>query len=112
MSRAAKRRILFILDRNYEILDKLIRAGMDSAWLSDLAAMGFNPGYSTYCRKTGRREYYHCFDISYVMTPNRIYCITKIQNLSLTLPPVHEDLPCESDEQAGLNFTMGEYECK
>ena len=89
MSRAAKRRILAILDKNYDILDQLVRAGIDAAWISDLAALGFNPGYSTFYRKTGRREYYHCFDISYVMTPNRIYCITKIQNLSLTLPPVH-----------------------
>ena len=112
MSRAAKRKILAILEKNYEILDQLVRGGVDAAWISDVVSLGFNPGYSTFYRKTGRREYYHCFDISYVMTPNRIYCITKIQNLSLTLPPVHEDPPCESDEQAGLNVTMGEYECK
>lgn len=98
MSRSAKRKILKILDRNYEILDKLLKAGKDSAWISDVAAAGFNPGYSTYYRKTGRREYYHCFDISYVMTPNRIYCMTKIQNLSLTLPPVREEPADRSEE--------------
>ena len=91
MGKRAKRRILAVLDKNYEILDALVRSDMESAWLSDLMAMGFNPGYSTFYRKTGRRDYFHCFDISYVMTPNRLYSISKIQNLSLTLPAIHKE---------------------
>lgn len=89
-SRSAKRKILSALERNYNVLDKLLMDGSDAIWISDAVALGFNPGYSTSFRKTGRKEYYHCFDISYVMTPNRLSSISKIQNLSLTLPAVHD----------------------
>ena len=64
--------------------------GVDAIWISDAVALGFNPGYSTSFRKTGRKEHYNCFDISYVMTANRLSSISKIQNLSLTLPAVHD----------------------
>lgn len=98
MSRSAKRKILTILDKNYSILDLLLRNEVKALWLSDAVAMGFNPGYNTSHIKTGRRELYHCFDISYVMTPNRLSSISKIQNLSLTLPAVHVDEPEEKDK--------------
>ena len=89
MSKNAKRKVLALLDRNYCILDQLVREGIDAVWLSDAVALGFSPGYSTSHRKMGSRNHYHCFDISYIMTPNRLSSISKIQNLSLTLPPVH-----------------------
>lgn len=91
MSKGAKRRIMAMLEKNYGILDILVREGVEAVWISDIMALGFHPGYSTFHRKTGRREYHHCFDISYVMTPNRLHSISKIQNLSLTLPAVHSD---------------------
>ena len=80
-----------VLEKNYTILDYLVKEGVDAVWISDIIAMGFNPTYATSHRKAGRREHYYCFDISYVMTPNRLSSISKIQNLSLTLPPVHDD---------------------
>ena len=91
MSKNTKRKILAVLDKNYSILDLLLRNEVKALWLSDAVAMGFTPGYNTSHRKTGRRELYYCFDISYVMTPNRLSSISKIQNLSLTLPAVHAD---------------------
>ena len=91
MSRTTKRKILSVLEKNYNVLDLLVRDGVDAMWLPEAVALGFNPGYSTSYRKAGKRGYYHCFDISYVMTPNRLSSISKIQNLSLTLPPVCDD---------------------
>ena len=91
MSKNTKRKVLALLEKNYSILDHLIREGVTALWISDAVAMGFSPGYTTSHRKTGRRELYYCFDISYVMTPNRLSSISKIQNLSLTLPAIHVD---------------------
>ena len=91
MSKNTKRKVLALLEKNYSILDHLIREGVTALWISDAVAMGFSPGYTTSHRKTGRRELYYCFDISYVMTPNRLSSISKIQNLSLTLPVIHVD---------------------
>ena len=112
MSRTAKKKVMSILERNYDILDMLVREDVKAVWLSDLIEQGFNPGYSTFYRKTGRKDRYHCFDISYFMTPNRVSCITKIQNLSLTLPPVHDecpsgcsDGPADVDDDSGMTET-------
>lgn len=111
MSKAAKKKVMAILERNYDVLDMLVREGVKAVWLSDLIEQGFNPGYSTFYRKTGRKDRYHCFDISYFMTPNRVSCITKIQNLSLTLPPVHNEYrPDDSDGPADSNNENGQTE--
>lgn len=91
MSKNAKRKVLTLLERNYNVLDQLVREGVEAIWISDAVALGFSPGYSTSYRKKGRREHYHCFDISYDMTPNRISSISKIQNLSLTLQTVYDN---------------------
>ena len=100
MSKAAKKKVMSILERNYDILDMLVRQEVKAVWLSELIEQGFNPGYSTFYRKTGRKDRYHCFDISYFMTPNRVSCITKIQNLSLTLPPVHHESQSDDNEES------------
>lgn len=86
-----KRKVMSVLEKNYNILDQFVKEGVDAVWIPEAVALGFNPGYSTSYRKAGKREHYHCFDIRYVMTPNRLSSISKIQNLSLTLPAVHED---------------------
>ena len=98
MSKNTKRKVLAVLDKNYGILDLLLRNEVKALWLADAVAMGFSPGYTTSHRKAGKRELYYCFDISYVMTPNRLSSISKIQNLSLTLPPVHVDEQDEEDK--------------
>lgn len=98
MTKNTKRKIISVLEKNYSILDNLHREGIRALWLSDAVAMGFSPGYATSHRKVGKKESYYCFDISYVMTPNRLSSISKIQNLSLTLPAVHVDEPDEEDK--------------
>lgn len=91
MSKNMKRKVMSALDKNYSVLDRLFRLGVDAVWLPDAEAMGFTPGYFTSCRKIGKKDRFFCFDISYAMTPNRISSISKIQNLSLPLQNVHDD---------------------
>ena len=83
--RAFRRKVLRQLDRNYSILDSLLNAGMTSADIMDLIAMGFAPGFVTSCKRMRSRMEYTCFDIKYVMTPSRISSMTKIQNVSVPL---------------------------
>jgi len=84
-SRGYRRRILSILSRNYEILDELLCAGVDSIELTDILLKGFVPGIVTSYHKVRRREEYSCFDIKYIMTATRVCCISKIQNVSVHL---------------------------
>ena len=84
-SRSLKRRVTAMLERNYEVLDELVRSGIESVRLSDVILMGFNPSYATSFRKLRSHQEYLCFDIRYIMTPSRLCSISKIQNLSLNL---------------------------
>ncbi len=84
-ARHYRRMVAAILDRNYEILEELIRSGTDALWVSDAIALGYNPAYITSYRKHGRRMMCHCYDISYITTDNRITSLSKIQNLSVPL---------------------------
>jgi predicted RNA-binding Zn-ribbon protein involved in translation (DUF1610 family) len=78
--RAFRRRVLGVLDRNYSVLEGLMRAGVESVDLMDVMSMGFSPLFCTSCSKSGRHDEYGCFDIKYIMTRTRIYSISKIQN--------------------------------
>lgn len=84
-SRAFKRKILSQLDRNYGILDSLLYAGVDAVEITDLLAMGFVPDIVTSIRRLRNRWECGCFDIKYIMTPARLYSMSKIENLSLSL---------------------------
>ena len=79
-SRVFKRRVMKILYRNYEVLDNLMRADVDSVDLMSLVSMGFVPSLMTSYRKTGKHDECSCFDIRYIMTGTRIYSISKIEN--------------------------------
>ena len=79
-SRVFKRRTLSSLSRNYSILDHLIKSNVDSVDLMSLTSLGFIPYLMTSYRKFGKHDECGCFDIRYIMTPTRIYSISKIQN--------------------------------
>ncbi len=83
--RVLKNKILGSINKNYEILDDLVRRGVDSIGLAEMMAIGFAPGIMTSYRKTGKHDEYTCYDIRYIMTKTRIYSISKIQNLYLPL---------------------------
>jgi hypothetical protein len=79
--------VLALLDRNYELLDEVLKAGRDAADFTYLMTLGFNPDAVTFCHHSRRHEIYGCFDITYKMSETRIYSISKIQNVSLPLHP-------------------------
>lgn len=83
--RSYRSRVNAVLNRNYEILDELLRSGADMADLSDLMAMGFVPGMVTSYRRSGKHDEFNCYDIRYIMTRTRLFSIRKIQNLSVNL---------------------------
>lgn len=85
VSRTFKRKILCQLDRNYGILDSLLYEGTDAMEITDLLALGFVPDMVTSIRRLRNHWVCGCFDIKYIMTPTRLYSISKIQNLSLSL---------------------------
>ncbi len=83
--RAFRNKVLKAMDRNYEILDELLRNGEDSAGLIELMSMGFIPGLVTSYSRSGSHNVFTCYDIKYIMTPTRIFSVMKIQNLSVHL---------------------------
>ena len=88
-SRNIRRKIQRMLNRNYEILDSLLKADVTASDMMELMSMGFTPGLYTSCRKHVCRQHSHneyvCFDIKYRMTMNRVSCISKLQNVSVPL---------------------------
>ena len=83
--RLYRRKVLSTLTKNYQLLESLIESGIDSIELTDIMSMGFSPHMVTSCYKMRRFEEYGCFDIKYKLAGTRIYSISKIQNVSLTL---------------------------
>ena len=83
--RFVKRKTISMLEKNYEILEEYVKAGVDSVLLSEVLILGFNPAYLTSLIRSKHHDIYACFDITYVMTPSRLCTISKIQNLSLNL---------------------------
>ncbi len=79
--RVFRKKILKMIDRNYELLDRLVRKGEDSIDLAEFMAFGFVPGAVTSHRKSGKHDLYACYDIKYIMTPTRLYSIEKIRKL-------------------------------
>lgn len=84
-SRAYKRKVMTMLANNYHILEELLLSGIQSIELTDLVTLGFSPYIMTSCNKVRRHEEFGCFDIKYKMSGTRVYSISKIQNVSLTL---------------------------
>ena len=83
--RAYKRRVRKAIAGNYDILDRLHRAGIKSMDLFELVNLGFVLDAVTSHRKVRHHDEYACFDIKYIMTPTRISGITKISlNLRVT----------------------------
>jgi Na+-transporting NADH:ubiquinone oxidoreductase subunit NqrB len=89
-ARSFKSKVLALINRNYEILDALVKDGVDSVELMDLMTMGFVPGMMTSYRRSGKHDVFTCYDIKYIMTSTRVYSIMKIHNLSVNLQVVTE----------------------
>lgn len=66
------RRVMRILEKNREVLAKLLRLEVSSVDLPTLLYMGFNLSYFTSLKKVRHRWVYTCLDIGYELTPTRI----------------------------------------
>lgn len=74
----SQRTVVGKLEKNYEILDKIITLGLKGMDRITLNYMGFDPAYSTSYCKIGRRHVYTCFDIRYELTPSRVKNVSLI----------------------------------
>jgi hypothetical protein len=84
-SRSFRNKVIAIINRNYEVLDALLKGGVDSADLVDLMAMGFVPGAVTSYKRSGKHDVFTCYDIKYIMTSTKVCSVMKINNLSVNL---------------------------
>lgn len=79
------KKVLRILFRNREVLDKLIRMDIHSMDRTTLLHLGYNPNYFTSLQKLRHRWVYTCLDIRYELTP------TRIRNLSFLWEDAEEE---------------------
>ena len=72
------------LDKNHEILERLLDAGLHEASSEELFALGYDTRYATSYRKVRRSIEIWCFDIRYNYTETRIFDIQKTNAPALT----------------------------
>lgn len=84
-ARGYQTRVLNILERNHDILSKLLRLNINSLDKGELIRMGFDFNYLTSCRRVRRRTECCCFEIRYFDTESRIDHIERIPNVLETL---------------------------
>lgn len=97
-SKAMRVKVMNVLGRNYEILDRLVKTGVTKIPVVELKQLGFNPDYVTSYSKVRRHDVFSCFDISFTLMASmatrimRIYSsvekLSEPQNISLHLQDV------------------------
>lgn len=76
-SKAVKMRVMKILEKNYLILDRLLKSGVTSISLTELKDYGFNMDYFTSYSKTKRHDEFSCFDIKFVVMSSSVTSICR-----------------------------------
>ncbi len=71
-------RVSRALEKNHEVLDRLLEMSVVSIGLEELAKLGFDPSYMTACRKEGPHIEYRCYDIRYYKSDRRIYSLERV----------------------------------
>ena len=67
------KRVLRVLNRNRDVLDRLLKLGLHSVDRPTLIHLGFNMNFFTSLHREGRHRWlYTCLDIKYELTPTRI----------------------------------------
>lgn len=94
-SKGVRARVLSALEKNYGILEKMVKLGIDSISVMELRNLGFNFNYVTSYQKVRRHDEFGCFDISFTVISGRVISIyrpeyvgrkwMKSQNVSLNL---------------------------
>ena len=78
-SRSVRLHVLGALDKNYSVLEKLLRLDIRSISLGDLAQMGYNKEFVTSYHKVGGHDEYRIFDIKYCCSSSRVFRIERVQ---------------------------------
>ncbi|MCD8207292.1 MAG: hypothetical protein LUD72_05080 [Bacteroidales bacterium] len=86
-SKRAKLKILSSLERNYSILDKLLKINVTSMSVLELQHLGFNFDCVTSVQRIRRHNVFLCFDISFTVIADRVTSITRL-SLNLSSVPV------------------------
>ena len=79
-------RVSRALEKNHEILDKLLEMSVVSITLEELERLGFNPLYTTACQKAGPHTEFRCYDIRYFKSDRRIFSLERIIRLKKEEP--------------------------
>ena len=96
-SRGIKVKVLSALEKNHNILERVLKLGLDSISVAELRCLGFNFDYVTSYHKVRRHDEFGCFDISFTVVSDRVISITrpefsrnrdKSRNVSLNLQDV------------------------
>lgn len=80
-TRYAKTRILNTLEKNYSILERILKQDHVDLSISELKYMGFNFDYLTSYQKTRRHDEYGCFDIHFTVMSSKIISIGRVKPL-------------------------------
>lgn len=75
--RAARRRTIAKIERNYELLKSLISCGRQTLNLTQAKLMGLNLGYMTTCTSLRGKLLCSCYDITYELRSDRICKLSK-----------------------------------
>lgn len=79
--RAEKYRVHSALERNHEVLDKLIKMGLTSMDLPSLERMGYNPMYMTSTSRSRSYDECWCYDIRFRISGRKVYAIERMKGL-------------------------------
>ena len=86
-SRALVRvRTMSALEKNYNLLDGLIRLGVGEAEVAELEVMGFKPACATHFVERGKLREYWCFDIRYYISGGRLHNLRRPLELIHNMP--------------------------
>lgn len=80
-SKASKRfrvKVLKNLERNYLILNRLVKSGVAGLPLVELEQMGFKLNYVTSYSKVRRHDEYTCYDIKFTIISSEVSGISRI----------------------------------
>lgn len=76
--RSVQLRVLGALEKNYEILSRLLSAEITSVSIGDLSQTGFNKEIMTSYHKVGSHDEFRCYDIKYYCSATRIFNIERV----------------------------------
>lgn len=88
MAKRIRLKTINILDKNYSILNNMVRNGVTDMTVSDMRLLGFNFSFSTAYCKIRRHDVFKCYDISYSVVADRVVAINRMNRQFLTMDDI------------------------